>query len=418
MKVEDNDLYKRVIGCLMNDPTLMLSDINPLDKEDFSPQCPWARISFIAINNLVSSGINSKLSVEEVEEYINKYPKLKSRFGKEGRDFLQDSIDKGKVDDYPVYYEALKKLSLYADLINNGYQLGPYDFVHVRIDETNKEAKARQAYEKATKEEILDYVEKSLVELRARHTIGSITSATAGDGIEELIDSLAESPELGAELPGEKFNSIVRGALRGKFYLRSSLSNGGKSRSAVFDMCNIVYPIRCNPLNGRWEFYPDKVPQKALYIVTEQTVPEVQTMILAWLSGIEERKIKGPANKNLTPDEKQRVYYAGQIMKKYNEYVYIEEINDPDLTNVSSVIVKYIRTKEVGYVFYDYIFTSPALLKQFTSSGVREDVILGMLSNQLKEIAKTYNVFIMSATQLNGEGYKPGEKKDARMLRG
>lgn len=103
MKVEDNDLYKRVIGCLMNDPTLMLSDINPLDKEDFSPQCPWARISFIAINNLVSSGINSKLSVEEVEEYINKYPKLKSRFGKEGRDFLQDSIDKGKVDDYPVY---------------------------------------------------------------------------------------------------------------------------------------------------------------------------------------------------------------------------------------------------------------------------------------------------------------------------
>ena len=80
--------------------------------------------------------------------------------------------------------------------------------------------------------------------------------------------------------------------------------------------------------------------------------------------------------------------------------------------------MKFIRTENVKYVFYDYIFTSPALLKQFSAAGLREDVILGMLSNQLKEIAKTYNVFIMTSTQLNGASYKDGEKRDARMLRG
>lgn len=41
-----------------------------------------------------------------------------------------------------------------------------------------------------------------------------------------------------------------------------------------------------------------------------------------------------------------------------------------------------------------------------------------LMSNQLKELAKTYDVFIMSATQLNGDGLKPGVKRDQSMLRG
>ena len=45
-------------------------------------------------------------------------------------------------------------------------------------------------------------------------------------------------------------------------------------------------------------------------------------------------------------------------------------------------------------------------------------VALGMLSNQLKEIAKTYNVFVMTSTQLNGDGLQQGVKRDQRMIRG
>ena len=45
-------------------------------------------------------------------------------------------------------------------------------------------------------------------------------------------------------------------------------------------------------------------------------------------------------------------------------------------------------------------------------------VALGMLSNQLKEIAKTYNVFVMTSTQLNGDGLQQGIKRDQRMIRG
>lgn len=45
-------------------------------------------------------------------------------------------------------------------------------------------------------------------------------------------------------------------------------------------------------------------------------------------------------------------------------------------------------------------------------------VALGLLSNQLKEIAKTYNVFVMTSTQLNGDGLQQGIKRDQRMIRG
>ena len=45
-------------------------------------------------------------------------------------------------------------------------------------------------------------------------------------------------------------------------------------------------------------------------------------------------------------------------------------------------------------------------------------VTLMLLSNQLKEIAKTYNIFIMSSTQLNGEGLVSGRKRDQSMIRG
>ena len=87
------------------------------------------------------------------------------------------------------------------------------------------------------------------------------------------------------------------------------------------------------------------------------------------------------------------------------------------MNNVSAVIKKQIRQNHVKYIFYDYIFTSPGLIREFTAGNVRQDVALGMLANQLKEIAKTENVFISSASQLNGEGFKDGEKKDQRMLR-
>ena len=69
----------------------------------------------------------------------------------------------------------------------------------------------------------------------------------------------------------------------------------------------------------------------------------------------------------------------------------------------------------------DYIHTSMKILEEITrrSGGVRlrEDNILFMLSNKLKDLCNQYGIFIMSATQLNGD-YVDAETPDQNLLRG
>lgn len=50
---------------------------------------------------------------------------------------------------------------------------------------------------------------------------------------------------------------------------------------------------------------------------------------------------------------------------------------------------------------FDYIHTTASLVSQFARNNLREDVVLMLLANQLKQLAKDYNIFIFSATQVN-----------------
>ena len=97
---------------------------------------------------------------------------------------------------------------------------------------------------------------------------------------------------------------------------------------------------------------------------------EIQTIVLAYLSGVNEAHI---LTGKYELGEKDRVYYATQIVEKYQNYFYIEEISDPNLTNVESTIKRYATIEEVDFVFYDYIFSSPSLVSQFADSKLRED---------------------------------------------
>ena len=144
---------------------------------------------------------------------------------------------------------------------------------------------------------------------------------------------------------------------------------------------------------------------------------ELQTIMLAYLSGVDEDHI---LTGNYEFGEETRVKYAAQIMKEYNGYFLIEEIADPNLQNVQSTIKKYATVDEVKYVFFDYIHSTASMINQFSKNNVREDVILMMMANQLKQIAKDYNIFIFSATQVNALGISDDEMefKDERTIRG
>lgn len=174
---------------------------------------------------------------------------------------------------------------------------------------------------------------------------------------------------------------------------------------------------------GTDQFYDEtfgwiKTPlaQPSLFIATEQDLNEVQTMMLAFLSNVNEEHI---ISGTYVDDEWDRVEKAAEIIE--NSPLYIEEIPDFSLQDIENIIKKNIREKDVTYVFFDYISTSMKILEEITrrSGGVklREDNVLFMLSNKLKELCNKYGIFIMTATQLNGDA-KDAKIPDQNVLRG
>ena len=133
-------------------------------------------------------------------------------------------------------------------------------------------------------------------------------------------------------------------------------------------------------------------------------------MMLAFVSNVNEDHI---IDGKYEGDEEERVMEAARILT--DSPLYIEHLPDFSLQDVENKIKRNIRDHDIKYVFHDYIHTSMKILEEITrrSGGIRlrEDNILFMLSNRLKDICNQYGIFIMSATQLNSD-YQTSETPD------
>jgi len=175
--------------------------------------------------------------------------------------------------------------------------------------------------------------------------------------------------------------------------------------------------IGCNKIyDENFGWIKNGVAQPTLYIATEQEKDEIQTMMLAFLSCVNEDHI---LNGKYEGDEESRVMEAARILSE--SPIYIELLPDFSLQDVEDTIKRNIREHDILYVFHDYIHTSLKILEEISkrTGGVklREDNILFMLSTRLKDICNQYGIFIMSATQLNGS-YTDAETPDQNLLRG
>lgn len=87
------------------------------------------------------------------------------------------------------------------------------------------------------------------------------------------------------------------------------------------------------------------VGQPALFITTEQELEEIQTMMLAFLSNVDEEHI---LNNQYIGDEEVRIQKAAELLS--NAPLYIEELPDFSLQDVEDIIKKNIREHDVKYV--------------------------------------------------------------------
>lgn len=168
------------------------------------------------------------------------------------------------------------------------------------------------------------------------------------------------------------------------------------TRLAVGDACGLAFPERYSKKHRKW--VRSGFNEKVLFVTTEMSVDEIQTMIWAYLADVNEEKILFHTYEE---DEEQRVAKSIEIAEKYKDHFFWEHIPDPTIEGVSSAIRSQVRNHKITHVFYDYIFSSPSLLREFEGQNIREDVILCMLATKLKDLANELDVFIETSTQLN-----------------
>lgn len=408
--MEKRNIVMQLLGCLMKNP-LFLGEVNTynLTPNDFSKTMD--KQIFAAIYNLFKGGAE-KITVVDVDNYLKGHPAIYSDFVKNnGIEYLQDAEDFGVLENFSYYYTTLKKYNAIKDLQKEGFDTT--DIYPTDALDPHQEDKLKK-FDSMTIQMIFETVRSKLVKIEGEYNAGTNTKVCyANEGIDALLDGLAASPEIGVNLPGETYNTIVRGARKGKFYLQSSGTGVGKTRRMVGECSYIAYPIRYDWTRKKWEKRGSC--EKVLYVGTEQTISEIQTLILAYISGINEEKI---LYGRYSDEERKVLEDTLKIMEIYKENFTIVQLPDPSIQLVKGTIRKECLLKDIGYVFYDYIFSSPGLLAEFRDLRIREDVALGMLSTALKDLAVELDVFMRSATQVNGDLQEIKGIRDQRCIRG
>lgn len=410
-KYVDTTAIMQVIGCVFNTPQLLdFTDKYTITDEDFPDE--FHRTVFGAIYKIHGLGAQH-IGLENIADFFKDRPKSAAVYKNgDGEKWLLSVSDKANQLSFDYYYGRMKKMTL----------LRAYDSYGIDVTDIYDPDNILDVKKKQLQEDILDNssleniaakVDKKIDDIKMRFVDESFGEAEqAGNGIFELIDKFKQSPEVGVPLYGPLINTVTRGARLKKFYLRSAATGVGKTRSMIADCCY----IGCNRIyDESFGWIKTGVAQPCLFITTEQELEEVQTMMLAFLSNVQEDHI---LNGKYDGDEEDRVREAANILK--NSPIYVEEMPDFSLQDVENTIKKNIRDHDVKYVFHDYIHTSLKILEEIQKrSGVnlREDNILFILSNKLKDICNTYGVFIESATQLNGD-WKEARTPDQNLLRG
>ena len=411
-KYVDTTAIMQIIGSVFKNPQILdFTDKYNIVDEDFADE--FHKIAFGAIYKIHELGAD-KITLENISDFLSSRPKSAAVFKQQkGEEWLLKVSETCLPEAFDYYYGRLKKFTLLRAYDSFGVDVNDiYDADNIL--DTKKKQIQEDLLDNSTLEQIADKIDNKIEMIRLKYVDDADGEAfQAGDGIIDLIDSLIEHPEVGTPLYGPLINTVTRGARLKKFYLRSAPTGVGKSRTMIADACYIA----CNEIyDERFGWIHNGTKEPTLYIATEQEKSEIQTMMLAFLSGVNEEHI---LNGTYEADEEERVRKAAQILTE--SPLYIEELPDFSLKDIENKIKKNIRDHDVKYVFHDYIHTSLKILEEITrrSGGVklREDNILFMLSIRLKDICNQYGIFIMSATQLNGE-YQNSETPDQNLLRG
>ena len=281
----DKIAIQQVLGCLLKKPSLL----SETDKYSFTPSdfsSTFEKIIFGSICGLYAQGAKA-IGIVDIENFINSDITSKQIYDKNnGIEYLQDIENYVELDNFEYYYNKLKKINLLRDLKKLGIDTSEFyeeNLASPRALEINDK------FEQLTIADIVDRTKAKILGVEKEYLKTDVTETrTVVEGIDDLIEGMEQKEEIGVPIQGKIFNEVTAGARKGALYIRSAASGTSKTRQAVGDACFLAFPLRYNQETCQWEMIGGN--EKVLFIATEQNFGEIQKMILAYLSDINDAR--------------------------------------------------------------------------------------------------------------------------------
>jgi replicative DNA helicase len=415
-KYYDKRASCQVLGCLMRNPSLLRDKKYILNVEDF-PRGNH-ELLYRCLHNLDLQGLK-EVRIADIETYLNTNDPMSYNIifeNKENIEWINGVLEDGSESNYDYYYNKIRKLSLLRNYILEGVDVSDVlnvdEIDHIIIKNQQEE------FEKMTLHEIQQYFDKKIFKIKEKFLAkDSSKRRKAGDNAEELREKMKESPVFGYGLESLYLNTLTRGALKGGFFLESRDSGKGKTRVAIERLLLICSPYLWNHEKNDFVINPNGQNNVGLYIGTEMKIyEELEPMIWAFISGVEEYKIK---ENILTKEEEIRVDKAVQYAKDTN--LFLEDEPNYDLATLWNIVDRYKEKTGLDALCIDYLELTVAMTSEYVQltrgMTAREDQVLLNLSSNIKNMATEYDVVIFGFTQTTDEARRDGVR-DQRAIKG
>lgn len=382
-EIYDSNSARLLLGALLINPQLINDDKYPLNAKDFDPSLFHKRL-FQAINNLARHGAKS-IECIDVYRIAEKNNAVKEIFDANNlKDFIEVIKQLVNIDNFSLYYEAIRKCSLLRSYQSFGFDISKFE----------------NELEKYQIKEIVDYYEGIQAKINKEfYRDKNREEYVAGSDFLRTKEIMKETPEYGASFQSPYLNSIFRGIYG--FILRAAKSGGGKTVMCLGDLCKVT----CKEY---WDFDKNQFVENksrigaGLFINTEMDMrKELDPIIISWISGVKRDHI---LDGFYTIGEEERVDYAAKILSESELYI----VDDPCFTTKSLVntIREYSTLKQVKTVCFDYIqdngYVSSEIANE-TKVPQRGDMVLLALTDRLKQVQRQCNIGLISAVQTNGQ---------------
>lgn len=408
----DKRAILQVIGCLLQDSSLIDDIDRPLDRTDFNVE-NFYELLFVAIYNLHMQGVE-KIDEFSIDSYLSNYKEQYKIFqDNNGLEYLSSARELSDLSNYEYNYRRTRKYSLLRYYEKNG--LDTRFIYDSTITEGNKAEAEQIKFDNYSEQDIVEMVEATFViNPNMKYCVNSLsTDIQAADGMLDLVNELMEIPDVGLPLNNEGINTVIRGARLGCVYMRSCPPAGGKTRMAVGDACKFAIPYYYD--KDKKEFIYTGMCEPTAIFSTEMPVDEIQTLVISTVSKVNEEHI---LLGTYEPGEMERVKQAIEYIK--TSPLYIIHIPDFSIEDIKNLVKKYNREYSVRYFFFDYIHTSLRLMAEVngkSGGGLKEHQLLTVFITELKTLCQQLDVFMFTASQLNGEA-QSAQYKDQNLIAG